>query len=70
LGKQFIFGIILILLLSRCSSNECLKTITTPAYHIGGGYYPAQEREVPCDYDPGQIGKLIDSTKIQQIRNN
>jgi hypothetical protein len=33
------------------------KTITTPAYHIGGGYYP-QERKVPCDYDPGQIGKL------------
>jgi hypothetical protein len=27
------------------------KTITTPAYHIGGGYYP-QERKVPCDYDP------------------
>jgi hypothetical protein len=43
------------------------KTITTPAYHIGGGYYPAQERKVPCDYDPGQIGKLKDNTKIRLI---
>jgi hypothetical protein len=38
------------------------KTITTPAYHIGGGYYP-----VLPDYDPGQIGKLKDNTKIRLI---
>jgi hypothetical protein len=61
--KQFLLSIILFFLLSSCSS-ECLKTITTPAYQIGGGYYPAQDRKVPCDYDPGQIGKLIDSTKV------
>ena len=58
--KQLLFGAILIALSTGCS-DECTKTIVRPAYQIGGGYYPEEKYKVPCDFNPGQIGKLQDS---------
>lgn len=58
--KQLFLGFILISLLT-CCSDACTKTIVRPAFQIGGGYYPEEKIKVPCDYDPGVIGKTPDS---------
>lgn len=60
--KKVILASVFICIMTSCS-QDCTKSIVRPAYQIGGAYYPQTEIKVPCDYNPGQIGKSIPHNK-------
>ncbi|MCM4157949.1 hypothetical protein [Gramella sp. AN32] len=73
--KRILLAFTAILILVGCSKDDCTKTIMTPEFQVGGGYYPSQKLEIPCD-DPGPIGKahddvifwLIDSGQLANLK--